>query len=64
MRYNACRPGGRRKGQGGAQMLTLRSSGASPFARKVRIAAAMLGLDDRIAIEDADTGREDDSLRR
>jgi glutathione S-transferase len=36
-------------------MLTLRSSGASPFVRKVRIAAAILGLADRIAVVEADT---------
>lgn len=45
-------------------MLTLRSSGASPFARKARIAAAMLNLDDRLAIEEADTAKADDSLRQ
>jgi len=44
-------------------MLVLRSSAASPFARKVRIAAALLGLDDRIEILAADTGNPDDSLR-
>ncbi len=45
-------------------MLILRSSGASPFGRKVRIAAAMLNLDDRIEIVEADTGSPDDTLRR
>jgi len=45
-------------------MLTLRSARASPFARKVRIAAAMLNLDDRIEIVDADTNNPDDTLRR
>ena len=44
-------------------MLVLRSAGASPFARKVRIAAAVLGLDDRIEVFAADTGDPDDSLR-
>ncbi len=44
-------------------MLILRSAGASPFARKVRIAAAMLELEDRIAVSDADTGNPEDSLR-
>jgi len=45
-------------------MLVLRSAAASPFARKVRIAAAMLGLDDRIEVLDADTGNPEDPLRR
>jgi glutathione S-transferase len=44
-------------------MLVLRSAAASPFARKVRIAAAVLGLDDRIEVLAADTGNPDDSLR-
>lgn len=45
-------------------MLVLRSSPASPFGRKVRIAAAILGLSDRIEIIAADTSDPDDSLRR
>jgi glutathione S-transferase len=36
-------------------MLILRSSGASPFVRKVRIAADILGLSDRIEVVEADT---------
>ena len=36
-------------------MLVLRSSPASPFGRKVKIAAALLGLSDRFTIEIADT---------
>jgi glutathione S-transferase len=44
-------------------MLVLRSAAASPFARKVRVAAAVLGLDDRIEVLAADTGNPDDSLR-
>ena len=32
----------------GETMLVLRSSGASPFVRKVRIAADVIGLADRI----------------
>jgi glutathione S-transferase len=43
-------------------LLTLRSAEPSPFGRKVRIAAAMLGLDDRIAIEAADTINPDPAL--
>ena len=45
-------------------MLILRSSPASPFGRKVRIAAAMLGLSERIEIVAADTSDPEDSLRR
>lgn len=45
-------------------MLTLRTSPASPFGRKVRIAAALLGLEERIAIVAADTGDPTDSLRQ
>jgi glutathione S-transferase len=44
-------------------MLTLRTSPASPFGRKVRIAAALLGLEGRVAIVPADTGDPADSLR-
>ena len=36
-------------------MLVLRSSGASPFVRKVRIAADIVGLTDRIEVVDAET---------
>ena len=45
-------------------MLTLRTSPASPFGRKVRITAALLGLEGRIAIVVADTGDPANSLRR
>ena len=45
-------------------MLTLRSAPPSPFGRKVKIAAKMLGLMDRIALVDADTTSPDDSLRK
>jgi len=44
-------------------MLVIRSSPSSPFARKVRIAAAICGLTDRITIEQARTGDPQDSLR-
>jgi glutathione S-transferase len=44
-------------------MLVLRSAAASPFARKVRIAAALLELEDRIEISAADTNNPEDSLR-
>ena len=45
-------------------MLVLRSSPASPFGRKVKIAASLLGLADRIQVTDADTTSPDDTLRR
>jgi glutathione S-transferase len=45
-------------------MLVLRTAAASPFARKVRIVASVLGLDDRIEILAADTSDPEDSLRR
>jgi len=44
--------------------MKLRYSPASPFARKVRIAAAVLGLADRIELIAADTNNPEDSLRR
>ena len=43
--------------------MQLRSSSASPFARKIRIAAAVLGLADRIEVVPADTSDPVDSLR-
>jgi glutathione S-transferase len=45
-------------------MMILRSTPASPFGRKVRIAASVLGLDSEITIEAADTNDPGDSLRR
>ncbi len=45
-------------------MLVLRSSPASPFGRKVRIAAAIVGLSERIEVVAADTNDPADSLRR
>ncbi len=45
-------------------MLTLRSSPASPFVRKIRIAAAVLGLEREIAIELADTMSASDTVRQ
>jgi glutathione S-transferase len=44
-------------------MLVLRSSPASPFGRKVKIAAALLGLSDRIEIDVADTMDPGEALR-
>lgn len=44
-------------------MLVLRSSAPSPFGRKVKIAASVLGLSDQIKIEDANTADPADSLR-
>jgi glutathione S-transferase len=43
--------------------MILRSSPASPFGRKVKIAAHYLGLQDRINIVAADTSDPNDSLR-
>ncbi|MDE3176290.1 MAG: glutathione S-transferase [Pseudomonadota bacterium] len=44
-------------------MMMLRSSSASPFARKIRIAAAVLGFSDRIEVAPADTSDPADPLR-
>jgi glutathione S-transferase len=45
-------------------MLVLRSSPASPFGRKVKIAASILGLKERIQVLPADTNDAQDPLRR
>ena len=45
-------------------MLTLRSSPPSPFGRKVKIAAKVLGLWDSINVVMTDTADPDDSIRR
>jgi glutathione S-transferase len=45
-------------------MLTLRHSPASPFVRKVRVAAAILGLEHEITTETADTTDPGDSVRK
>jgi len=44
--------------------MILRSSPPSPFGRKVRIAASLLGLDGEIKVERADPTDAGDSLRR
>ena len=44
-------------------MLVLRSSPPSPFGRKVRLAAAVLGLTDRIQFVATDTNDPNDELR-
>lgn len=44
--------------------MILRSAAASPFARKVRIAASVLGLDRRIEIVPADSADPNDTLRQ
>ena len=44
-------------------MMTLHSVPASPFARKVRLAAAMLGMTDEIAVVAADTSAPDAPIR-
>jgi glutathione S-transferase len=45
-------------------MLSLRSSPASPFGRKIKISAALLGLSDKIQIVNADTMDPEDDLRQ
>lgn len=45
-------------------MLVLLSSPASPFGRKVKIAASVLGLLDDIKVENTSTTNPEDSLRR
>jgi glutathione S-transferase len=44
-------------------MMTLRYSAASPYARKIRIAADLLGLEDRIEVVAASTADPNDTLR-
>ena len=43
---------------------TLRSSARSPFGRKVRIAASVVGLTDDISVEEADPMSADDPIRQ
>jgi glutathione S-transferase len=50
--------------QSDVAMMILRFSPSSPFVRKVRIAAALLGLDSEITLERADTTDPNDSLRK
>jgi glutathione S-transferase len=45
-------------------MLILRSALASPFVRKVRIAASVLGLDRELKLEAADTANSADTIRQ
>jgi glutathione S-transferase len=45
-------------------MMILRSSPASPFGRKVKIAAKVLGLFDRITVELADPANPADTIRQ
>lgn len=44
-------------------MMILRSSPASPFVRKVRIAASVLGLADKIEVRETDLNSPADSIR-
>jgi len=44
--------------------MILRSSPPSPFGRKIKIAAAMLGLKDKIEIVMTDTNNPEDSIRQ
>jgi glutathione S-transferase len=45
-------------------MMILRSSPASPFGRKVRIAASLLGLADKIDVRETDLNDPADSIRQ
>lgn len=45
-------------------MLILRTSPASPFGRKIRIAASILGLSDKIVVKPASTQDSSDPLRQ
>ncbi|MBX3513023.1 MAG: glutathione S-transferase family protein [Xanthobacteraceae bacterium] len=45
-------------------MLILRSSPPSPFGRKIKIAAALLNLSDRIKVEVTDTNDPSDTIRK
>ncbi len=45
-------------------MMQLRSNAASPFGRKVKIAAALVGLQERIRIVEADTNDPNEPLRQ
>ena len=45
-------------------MMILRSSPASPFVRKVRMAANILGLEREIVLESADTSTPNDTIRQ
>jgi glutathione S-transferase len=53
-----------RHSSAGESMLILRSSPASPFGRKVRIAASVVDLDREITIEQADTTNPNDTIRQ
>jgi glutathione S-transferase len=44
--------------------MILRSASASPFVRKVRIAIALLGFDDRIELRETDLNDPADTIRR
>jgi glutathione S-transferase len=45
-------------------MMLLRSSPASPFGRKAKMAIVLLGFDNDVKIETADTGNVNDSVRQ
>jgi glutathione S-transferase len=55
---------GRRRETEQQAMMILRSAPASPFGRKVKIAAALLGVSNAFTVVDADTASETDSIRR
>ena len=45
-------------------MMILRSAPASPFGRKVKITASLLGLEPQLTVVNADTNDPEDSIRR
>lgn len=47
-----------------AEHFIIRTTLTSPFGRKVRLAAEVLGLGDRVTVQPADVSSADDSLRR
>src|ERR1700688_2979796 len=59
-----CAPANKISNVKGAAMMILRSSPASPFGRKVRIAISLLGLDNDVTIEAADTSDVNDNVRK
>src|ERR1700686_595387 len=64
VRPQKCAPANKIGNVKGVVMIILRSSPASPFGRKVRIAISLLGLDNDVKIEAADTSDVNDSVRK
>src|ERR1700730_11245199 len=59
-----CTPANKISNDKGVAMMILRSAPASPFGPKVRIAISLLGLDNDVKIEAADTSDVNDSVRK